>query len=131
MGQEELKQAYRTRLRDGEVVYWADAFSEDEALVAKKGRYQPAQDGAAPWITILLDGGNGTEGDQPRVDMLNLFTAQEVATLLEKDNPWFELQATPLDTMIGDPSSNRKMAHLLMAGALDRTVSLELPPVQT
>lgn len=128
MSPNELKQAYRTRLRDGEVVYWADAFSDDEPLVAKKGRYQPAEDGADPWITILLDGGNDTEGTQPRVDTLTLFTAQEAVALLRKHNPVYELEIVPLDTIVGNPDMNREMAHILMAGALDRIAGFELPP---
>jgi hypothetical protein len=129
MRTEELRDAYRTRLRPGEIAYVADAFGDTQPMVAKKVEYLDLQRQKKfdPWVRIILDGGSDTLLQSFPVDPLNLFTPQEAAEALTRhqDKLSFFPGYTPLDALIGQPELNREFVAVLSAEALNRLVAIE------
>jgi hypothetical protein len=126
MKSDELRVAYHTRLREGEAVYLADAFGDNDPMAAKKARYLGAEGQADPRVEILLDAGTDTLGQSFHVKPTNLFTALEFAQLIERHHPLFTLETRPLDSLLAIPEMNREFASILVHEAFSREVAIEL-----
>lgn len=126
MRSSELREAYRTRLRAGEMVYLADAFDDNEPMAAKKARYLGSEDEHDPRVEIVFDAGTDTMGQSFHAKPTSLFTSLEIVELLERHHPLFLLEARPLDSLLAIPEINREFASILVHEALGREVSIEL-----
>jgi hypothetical protein len=126
MRSNELREAYHTRLREGETVYLADAFGDNEPMAAKKARYLGSEGQTDPRVEIILDAGTDTLGQSFHARPTSLFTPLEFAQLLERHNPLFMLETRPLDSLLAVPEMNREFASILVQEAINREVAIEL-----